>query len=349
MILEFLKDNFVRSRNSADDSGRIEFIDLAKGVCILLIVFFHSDVMTEVPSLRALRMPLYFVLAGLFFKDYGGFARFLLRKINRLVVPLCFFVFLGFIPVVLTGSESLWNVFLMPFVEPHIVNYPVWFLAGLFWVNVLYFTINNYFKSLIGKAVAVVVFGVAGAVMSYNHVYLPLFFGTGFNAMPFFFIGILMRKLPLLYHTRRDGLYLVAGLTGMAAALGYCVYYGTPFIEFKTNLHYGNILEIYVISVLMVVGLLLVCKAVRWLPVVSYFGRYSVIVLGLHAMYIVYVPKLGRRCFGYSMSAVEIFVLALLLSWVSIPLFRKYFPKFTAQDELIKPRTSRPAPEESEN
>ena len=75
---------------------RIEYIDLAKGICILLVVLDHisgygyfsngnypmNDIFEQT------RMPLYFILSGLFFKDYpGGIREFLLRKFNRIMCP----------------------------------------------------------------------------------------------------------------------------------------------------------------------------------------------------------------------------------------------------------------------
>ena len=45
---------------------RIEFIDLAKGVCILLIILGHCGVAVDYPGLTAMRTPLYLTLAGLF-------------------------------------------------------------------------------------------------------------------------------------------------------------------------------------------------------------------------------------------------------------------------------------------
>lgn len=47
---------------------RIEFVDLAKGICILLVVLLHvfgdmSGVVIKIMNL--FRMPLYFVLSGL--------------------------------------------------------------------------------------------------------------------------------------------------------------------------------------------------------------------------------------------------------------------------------------------
>ena len=51
---------------------RIDFIDLAKGVCILLVVVGHCGAPIDIPGYEIVRMPLYFILSGLFFKEYGG-------------------------------------------------------------------------------------------------------------------------------------------------------------------------------------------------------------------------------------------------------------------------------------
>lgn len=51
---------------------RIDFIDLAKGVCIFLVVIGHCGVPIDIPGFEIVRMPLYFILSGLFFKEYGG-------------------------------------------------------------------------------------------------------------------------------------------------------------------------------------------------------------------------------------------------------------------------------------
>ena len=75
-------------------SARIEWIDLANGICIILVVLFH--VCHEYPlevQISSFRMPLYFILSGLFFKQYEGFIGFLKRKTNKLLIPFLFFLF----------------------------------------------------------------------------------------------------------------------------------------------------------------------------------------------------------------------------------------------------------------
>ncbi len=70
----------------------MEFIDLAKGICILLVIGLHTGAMPDsLAWLGMIRMPLYFVLSGLFFKDYGNFRGSGVRKVNKLLIPFVFF------------------------------------------------------------------------------------------------------------------------------------------------------------------------------------------------------------------------------------------------------------------
>lgn len=67
------------------ESKRIEYIDLMKGICIVLIIFIHCGVTSPSERMNEMladfRVPLYFFLSGLFFKEYGGFIDFCIRKI----------------------------------------------------------------------------------------------------------------------------------------------------------------------------------------------------------------------------------------------------------------------------
>ena len=55
-----------------NNKPRLEWVDTAKGICILLVIIFHTTgyIMSDYPQincmLRAIRMPLYFTIAGLF-------------------------------------------------------------------------------------------------------------------------------------------------------------------------------------------------------------------------------------------------------------------------------------------
>lgn len=79
------------------NNKRIEFIDLAKGICILMVVIRHCELPLNIPGFQNLRMPLYFVLSGIFFKTYGGFSDFIRRKTNKILVSFLFFYILAYI------------------------------------------------------------------------------------------------------------------------------------------------------------------------------------------------------------------------------------------------------------
>ena len=62
-------------------SGRIKFVDTAKGICILLVVMYHAGLVdNDTPCLSMLRMPFYFTLSGLFFIDKFCLAFSLVRS-----------------------------------------------------------------------------------------------------------------------------------------------------------------------------------------------------------------------------------------------------------------------------
>lgn len=70
---------------------RYKFIDLAKGICILLVIMIHVGVPEYMPGLYATKVPIFFVLAGLFFLksvNGGGYFR---KKIYSLLVPFLTF------------------------------------------------------------------------------------------------------------------------------------------------------------------------------------------------------------------------------------------------------------------
>ena len=73
---------------------RIEFIDLAKGLCILLVVSWHVDTNdllycndTIERFFKAFRMPLYFILSGVFLSIKGNYFNFFQKKINKIIIP----------------------------------------------------------------------------------------------------------------------------------------------------------------------------------------------------------------------------------------------------------------------
>lgn len=131
---------------------RIEWIDTAKGICILLVVYSHVY-MGDHPAFLHFqdyfRMPLYFLLSGLFFKTYNNFHNFFIKKTNKLLIPFVFaYIFLSTpmlfflqyragLPVTFPGD--FWEAERWRFLCKG--NGTLWFLCCLFILNIAFYAI----------------------------------------------------------------------------------------------------------------------------------------------------------------------------------------------------------------
>jgi len=327
-----------------DSSKRISYIDLAKGICILLVVLDHiSDYryfaggdypMNEI--FEQTRMPLYFILSGLFFKDYaGGIREFLLRKFNRILVPYLFFM------VLFRASE--WAVRSFTGINLGGVWAPLWFLLCLFWMNGIFATLYYMVKRLVPDdglksetvlGLCTLSIGIAG----YFAGNLPLSIGTAMTSLPFLWMGYLLnRKLHFLGLGITRWWALTGGIMLLAAL--HFLYVGENF--FYLNAYNAPLPLVYLSGLLGTLGVLLFSKAVGHLPVVSYIGRYSIIVLCTHlAIVRVVIAALGQTPIGRDNVGIvpSLFVLALTIacSMFCCWFLSRYLPWFTAQKDLIK-------------
>lgn len=332
---------------------RIEYIDLAKGICILLVVLDHISVggyfsggdypLNDI--FEQTRMPLYFILSGLFFKDYdGGLKTFLLRKTNRILVPYLFFMTLYIVSAKaiqhFTGYDTTG-------VNITGIWAPLWFLICLFWMNVIfaavYYTVKRFIQpeGLVSEAVlgvCVLCIGIAGYYVGY----IPLNFDTAMTCLPFLWMGyILNRKLHFLQLGIGWPWALLIGI--IMLAILHFTYKGDNL--FYLNIYDTPLALIYLSGLLGTLGVLLISRVIKQLPVISYIGRYSIIVLCTHMVVVKAViaflnmlPFYRNEAFWQSntVQSFTVLILALICSVMCCWFLHKYLPWFTAQRDLIK-------------
>lgn len=120
-----------------------------KGICIILIILLHNQISFPCENLnhilKNMRIPLYFCLSGLFFKEYNGFIDFITRKFNKLTIP---FIFFSYFPIILCyiGHKYELKTYILMVIEPY--NAPLWFLRCLFITYILYFFFRKITKEL---------------------------------------------------------------------------------------------------------------------------------------------------------------------------------------------------------
>lgn len=325
-------------------TSRIEWIDLSKGFCIILVVLFHACKMTSMTyplwvQTSSFRMPLYFILSGLFFKRYESFNGFLKRKTNKLLIPFLFFLlFTSVLPFALKNNSSSLPV-LFKYREI-IYNLPIWFLLCLFEINLLFYLIHLIIDSFFTKhtkektALTIgisVILGFGGMYLGYIDIKLPLYLDTSLSALPFFVFGWwLNRKTSFLKSPSRplDMLIIVGCI------IIVCLF-AVP-VEWMENMYsLKSIWAAYPCGISGTLMILLIAKFFNHLPLISFWGRYSIIILCTHyPIGIVTVNFLQKYYTGIPLLLITMLI-SITVCHFLIFIMKKYFPHVTAQKDLI--------------
>ncbi|MBR5685529.1 MAG: acyltransferase family protein [Muribaculaceae bacterium] len=317
---------------------------MAKGFCILLVVINHVAIASWCTSTLELqatsfKMPLYFILSGLFFKLYENFGGFLKRKINKLLIPfLFFFIVTSILPCAVMKHQSAIALAMQERYIPF--NNAIWFLLCLFEVNLMFYLIHLLSKAMSTRYQTAIVMtltvalGFVGLGLGINRILLPFYLDTALSALPFFAFGYwLFRHTGFMaapVNWLRDGLLLVA-----------CVliiwYVAIPFIwienRFPTTI---GPLQVYLCGIAGTMMVLIVSKILKHLPLVSFWGRYSIIILCTHQVVITFAAYFLRRWFAGSHLLVVLLAVTLLACHLLILFMRRFMPHVTAQKDVIR-------------
>lgn len=335
------------------EKNRVAYIDLAKGLCIMMVVLYHVLNSYEIHEyacadmLRVFRMPLYFFLSGLFFKTYESYVDFLRRKVNKLLIPFLTFytlivVFLTYLLhiVGINPQENLWQpLYAFVYPEDWEHNVPLWFLLCLFILNNIFYWLFLLAKRISERyQVAILVVltfltGAAGYYMANERCNLPMFIDSAMTAMPFFMVGFLVRKYtPFLQPNRWDRYNWIIIIGGLL----YCFLLGR-YENFRTQTYETNIAVLYSAGLLGAMAVLLLSKQIGYIPFISYCGRYSIMILVIHRPIASEAVALARYLNLPTWLGVTLaFLTTVVITSSLIPFMRRRMGYVTAQKDLIK-------------
>ena len=190
-------------------ANRIAYLDIAKGIGILLVVFAHINIKGPIyQTIYSFHMPLFFILAGMTFSTYGSFSEFIGKKAKRLLLPyivysLITFAWYALVEVKmpeftgLTRNQTVFGSFMEIFLARGSVDFlqhnpALWFIPCLFITELIYYALCQCRKSV--KLICGIILGVCGYLFTLD--YMPQLFrelpwqvGVGFVAIPFLMIG----------------------------------------------------------------------------------------------------------------------------------------------------------------
>jgi fucose 4-O-acetylase-like acetyltransferase len=321
---------------------RIKWLDAAKGLGILLVVFGHNPVPAPLGKyLVSFHMPLFFLVSGYLFGMTKplGFKEFLRKRIRTLVIPYFAFFLLQYVYFVTLGSKygetsggmslttPLFGVFYGSEQYLDAVFTPMWFLPCLFTVEVMFFWTLRLFRQWYGLVlVACSVLGFLGSLwLSFR---LPWGIEIAFTAIVFYGAGSAVQWLK---NAGKYPLWAIAPIP-VLLAVNFFASWRNDSVSLRANT-YGNYFLFYIAAFTGVFGYILISQLVQGFKPLLYLGKNSLIIFTLHALAFPLIKGLLKFVFKVplmnlqdSIPAALLFTAACVLVLIpAIYVINKYF------------------------
>jgi acyltransferase len=289
---------------------RIAWIDTLRGLGIIFIVLGHLYVTeARLTYLYSFHLPLFFFISGHFFDErrYPDFQTALARGFRTRIVPYLFFYLISFVVMVIRDSWMSGSDFLETLVAggldlftverisdvayatgdrlERVENVALWFLPCLFLTETGFFALQKIVKGDM-KKLWLAIFGISlAAYIESLYVTMPLPWTINGALTGLFFYGLGFmtkeRSQQRISSTLENNKTMVLLVWIAAMILSVFLAFLNGRIDMNTN-KYGNYLYFYAAAVSSIVSYTLLSRmlpGVRWL---SYLGRNSMIIFGLH-------------------------------------------------------------------
>lgn len=286
------------------ENNRKVYIDMAKGIGILLVIFGHAVPSAElfVAWQCTFFMPLFFICSGLCYKN----AKSLRESAKKILLPYYVWGGVGLVLEIglmfLDGDAGLIETLskMVKFtLGMNMWNYPLWFLVAFFVSKSIFDWIMSLQLGKRTKGCQVVlagVFFVSGLLLGYARkrlmIFFPFRFDVGFTMVPFMMLGFYVKRLA----ERMEDTVVVKKMIVLCAMLA------VNLICFKNNSlvsvnssDYGN-------PVLFVLGavsgsffIILLCQCLKdvflFRSVLGWFGKMSQTIMCTHAIVLLFLTK----------------------------------------------------------
>lgn len=290
---------------------RISWIDVARGIGILLVIYGHGlNAHSYRYLIYAFHMPLFFFLSGLVFrkKEDESFLVFIKKSAKNLLAPYLFFSFLSIsFWIALNYQELTLDVIAQQTLSIFYgngtngwlaFNTVLWFLPCLFITRVSFWFITRIFQK--PMTLGVMLFGISLLGFGLSHFFptLKLFFGieTALNAIVFFGLGYLWNYLPerIAQTIQKHSIVsfcLIFNIFLLTAHLTYS-FYGLQIDMRANRLHdYGLF---YIASLTGIIATLMVSQKFGTNKLLSYLGKNTVSLFVWHLIVFSLITRIFR-------------------------------------------------------
>ena len=273
-----MKENLVLNK----DSKRLMYLDIAKGIGIILVVIGHtSSSLTK--YIYQFHMPLFFFISGFLFSKKKPVKNYVVKKIESLYIPYVLCNLVVYIPLAIIENQSIQRILIKTLkiiflLDGAVLLGATWFIASLFWISILFrisFYICDRFnvKKYNILYMIIMIFGVIGL---YTH--LPFKISTMMTGFAFFCLGYILKS-----NINKNISVKLKVILSIISLLVIISFAQINNIEMSQSIYTYKIL--FIISSMCGIFLILTMSSViekMGDKALSYIGKNSIYILILH-------------------------------------------------------------------
>lgn len=330
-------------------TNRITWIDLAKGLLILAVIFhhihMHGYIILHETRVSAILdrfddywviwfMPCFFMITGLCSNFNRDFPSFISSSLKTLILPNCI---LGFLYLLLYQSTVGGGYYLHECKMFLIRDLPnggyFWFLSSLFVCKMLYYIIYNCWKERWKYPIAIIAIAILFSLIGYfwGKTNIPniWYFKQAFIYLPVLSIGVLLKQNCLFGKSFRYYLPCFA-ITLLCIIVARYYHWTVPYVSYAFNYSNESVLPLLLLSAIGSYGFIGLCKRLGNFTLLVYIGKNSLVFYITHILIIqiVFTYSLSLPIYDfwiamcvYVFCFIAVLLLGSLCSWC---LNRKY-------------------------
>lgn len=327
---------------------RIEWVDTAKGIGIILVVFSHSGLPTNLQWLIfSFHMPLFFFLSGFTSKMKAApdFASFVKKKFNALIIPYFYFSLIVLIGYFFLTQHHLFVPFLKQTIFFGWNGIALWFLVVLFCTEILVYSMNTLRKKW--RYFFFLLSALLFYYSSLNEVKLPYKLDVVMVATLFFAAGQGFQYMIAAPRKALSTTSLIILTLGFLVLNVWLCFSNYRQVDLASNT-LGNPLigaASAIFGILSVVALSVVIARVHYFKrVLVKTGRSTLIILSLHQIIMTYLIRVedmfGFDGFAFSllrqmlMWSIIVFCIYLINKHLPFLVGRRYKPQQVQEGSL---------------
>lgn len=309
---------------------RKSYIDVAKGLLILMVVYGHiygnASSMVDFTTVEVIHqscslfipfyMPCFFVLTGFCSSFNKPFIHFLLKSLKTIILPGVILSFLLLLTNLNHDSVINW--------AKNIVLYggDYWFLSSLFLARIIYWFIDNYVKRIRYKTLLCVSSFVLGYSLSILYSGVEYWwFIHALLLLPYLGFGQLLKvyklKSSIIYSLIYIAFLVMTALLAHYSIFRIDYYYHVPGISQKLlNVNYTMLASLIALSFSGSLLLISISKRINTSTVLEFLGKNSLVIYCVHGTILqIAIRRVGGAFLQFNNSEISC-AMSILIAFI---------------------------------